>query len=412
MLSTNNEKVLEFYKKHPSISFEYANILLVEFMEKIVDDKTSSSLLLERFKTIEDLMLRQESNISLKMIEMKDKYMDDVKIVLSNNVSEKFSPLLQSYNQQLLDKTTILFQNIIPEKMKEFQNLITNESEKKTPDINLIEQRFIQTQKDIEMGFKQVAEISTQNQQSVSELLGKMNNSSHKGKISENIISSVLEKIYSNAEVKDTREIKEMGDFMVYRKDKPIVMVENKDYSRTVPLEEVNKFIRDIDINKCCGLFISNSSGISGKDNFEVQEHNGYVLVYIQFCNYDYDKIKMGFEIIDHFKEMLDNLTNEVETDSISKELIKEINDEYKLWATNRANMLRNVKDFHDSMKKQLDNMSIPSLEKYLSARFTPVSNVLMCEHCSFPCKNKQSLSAHLRGCPKLKIISNGSPKI
>lgn len=406
MLSITNPKVIDFYKNHPSISFEHTNLLMIELMEKMVDENVSTSMmnqLFERFKSMDELMVRQEGNISLKMLEMKDKYMDDMKLLLSNNVSEKFLPLLQSYNQQLLDKTTILFQNIIPEKIKEFQNLITNEYEKKTPDINLIEKIFSQTQKDIEIGFKQVTEISTQNQQSVSELLSKMNNSSHKGKISENIISSVLEKIYPNAEVKDTREFKEMGDFMVTRKDKPIVMVENKDYSRTVPLEEVNKFIRDIDINKCCGIFISNSSGISGKDNFEIQEHNGYVLVYIPFCNYDFDKIKMGFEIIEHFKEMLDNLNEEVETDSISKELIKEINDEYKLWASIRLNMLKNIKDFHDNMKKQLDSMCIPSLEKYLSTRFTPISTMINCEHCGFACKNKQSLSAHLRGCPKLK---------
>ncbi len=38
---------------------------------------------------------------------------------------------------------------------------------------------------------------------------------------------------------------------------------------------------------------------------------------------------------------------------------------EYKV--STRTNMLKNIKDFHDSMKKQLDGMCIPSLEKYLS---------------------------------------------
>lgn len=405
MLSITNPKIIDFYKNHPSISFEHTNLLMIELMEKMVDENVSTSMmnqLFERFKSMDDLMIRQEGNISLKMLEMKDKYMDDMKLLLSNNVSEKFSPLLQSYNQQLLDKTTILFQNILPEKMKELHSLINDETKKSTPDLTHIEQRFIQTQNEIERGFKNITDISTQNQQNVSELLSKMNNSSCKGKISENILSTILEKLFPSAEIDYVGTTKETGDFIIERKGKSKVLVENKDYTRTVPTEEVNKFIRDIEQQKCCGLFISNS-GISGKDNFEVQVHNGDVLVYIQFCNYDSDKIKMGFDIIDHFKEMLDNLNEETDTDNISKETIKYINDEYKLWASTRSSMLKNIKDFHDNMKKQLDSMCIPSLEKYLSTRFTPISTMMNCEHCGFACKNKQSLSAHLRGCPKLK---------
>jgi hypothetical protein len=405
MLSTSNPKIIEFYQNHPSISFEHSNLLLIDLMDKMVQDQVSTAMvsqLVDRFKTMEDSVARQESNISLKMMEMKDKYMDDIKMILSNNVSEKFSPLLQNYNQQLLDKTTILFQSILPEKIKELQTFITEESKKSNPDMSQLDQRFAATQREIEAGFKHVAEISTQNQQSVADLLGKMNNSSHKGKISENMIFSVLEKLYPAAIVDFVGTTKETGDFIVERKNKPKVLVENKDYTRSVPSEEVNKFIRDIDEQKCCGLFISNS-GICGKESFEVQVHNGEVLVYIQFCNYDSDKIKMGFDIIDHFKEMLDNLSEGTDVDSINKEVVKEINDEYKAWVSNRTSMLKSIKDFHDSMKKQLDAMSIPSLEKFLSTRFTPVSSMMTCEHCGFSCKNKQALSAHLRGCPKLK---------
>jgi hypothetical protein len=78
-------------------------------------------------------------------------------------------------------------------------------------------------------------------------------------------------------------------------------------------------------------------------------------------------------------------------------------NDEYKLWASNISGMLKTMKEFHEYMKKQLDAMSIPTLEKYLFLHFTPVSTIIACEHCGFSCKNKQALSAHQRGCLKLK---------
>ena len=426
MLSTTNEKIITFYKNHPSISFEQSNLFLIELLEKITtheDGKNNketqniSALMLtqmvDRLKSMEDNIQRQEGTYSLKMMEMKDKYMEDIKMILSNNVSEKFSPLLQNYNQQLLDKTQILFQTL-PDKIKELQTFIEtetknqlqnqsmNQSQHQTHiDLSQIEQRFAQTQREIEAGFKQVSEISTQNQQNVTELLGKMNNSSHKGKISENLLFSILQNLYPSANVEFVGTTKETGDFILERKNKPKVLIENKDYSRSVPTEEILKFIRDTEIQACCGLFISNS-GICGKESYEVQVNNGNVLVYIQFCNNDSDKVKIGIDIIDHFKEMLDNL-DKGDNEEISKEVVKDINDEYKLWASNRSAMLKSIKEFHESMKKQLDAMSIPSLEKYLSTRFTPISTMLTCEHCGFSCKNKQALSAHQRGCPKLK---------
>jgi len=414
MLSTTNEKIINFYKNHPSISFEHSNILLIDLLEKMIDtdDQVASSMvhMVDRLKSMEDNIQRQEGSFSLKMMEMKEKYMEDIKMILSNNVSDKFTPLLQNYNQQLLDKTTILFQTL-PEKIKELQNFITEESKKNqnsnqnsnsTFDMSLIEQKINTTQKEIEAGIKHVADISLMNQQSVTDLLGKMNNSSHKGKISENLLFSILQNLYPSANVEFVGTTKETGDFILERKDKPKILIENKDYSRSVPTEEILKFIRDTEIQKCSGLFISNS-GICGKDSYEVQVHNGEVLVYIQFCNNDSDKVKIGIDIIDHFKEMVDNLDTGTDMDSIGKEIVKEMNDEYKMWASNRSSMLKSIKEFHDSMKKQLDAMSMPSLEKYLSTRFTPISTMLSCPHCNFPCKNKQSLSAHQRGCPKLK---------
>jgi hypothetical protein len=288
--------------------------------------------------------------------------------------------------------------------------------------INL-EQKFTATQlaltttnERMEYGFKElktnqdhqfgnVREIATSNQQSVAELLGKMNNSSSKGKLSENMLFSILQTLYPSAIVDSVGTTKESGDVMLDRRDKPRILIENKDYNRSVPTEEVNKFIRDIETQKgCCGLFLSQSSGICGKESFEIQVHDSCVLLYIHNVNNDADKIKIGIDIIDHFKEMLDNLDQGAEVDTINKDVLKEMNDEYKVWITTKTNMLKGIKEFHESMKKQLDSMTIPTLEKYLSTRFTPITNgIIYCQYCDFPCKNKQSHSAHLRGCIKKK---------
>ena len=442
-LTTNNEKIIQFYKKHPSISFENANLLLIDLIEKTIDDSLSTSMvaqLVDKLKTIEgDLKSVNESvnrnqqetftQLSLKMRELKSEYIEDVKTILSSNVSDKISPLLKEYNQTFLDKTHLLLSDIMPknnESIQEYIRSILEHNPQSVQDYLMhLEQKFTSTQlaltttnERMEFGFKElninqehqfssVREIATSNQQSVNELLGKMNNSSSKGKVSENMLFSILQTLYPSGIVESVALTKETGDFMLERKDKTRILIENKDYNRSVPTEEVNKFIRDIETQKgCCGLFLSQSSGICGKESFEIQVHDSCVLLYIHNVSNDADKIKIGIEIIDHFKEMLDNLDQGTEVDTISKEVVKEINDEYKAWVSTKTNMLKGIKEFHESMKKQLDTMNIPSLEKYLSTRFTPVTNgIIYCQYCEYPCKNKQSHSAHLRGCIKKKEL-------
>jgi hypothetical protein len=442
-LTTTNEKIVNFYQKHPSLSFDHANLLLIDLMEKMIEDSLSTSMvsqLVEKLKTIEGdiksvnecVNRNQQENytqLSLKMRELKSEYIEDVKTILTSNVSEKISPLLKDYNQTFLDKTQLLFNDIIPKNNSNLQEYIKSILEHNPQSIHEylinLEQKFTATQlaltttnERMDHGFKElkinqdhqfgnVREIATSNQQSVAELLGKMNNSSSKGKLSENMLFSILQSLYPSAIVDSVGSTKENCDIMLDRRDKPHILIENKDYNRSVPTEEVNKFIRDIETQKgCCGLFLSQSSGICGKESFEIQVHDSCVLLYIHNVNNDADKIKIGIDIIDHFKEMLDNLDQGTEVDTINKEIIKEINDEYKAWVSTKTNMLKGIKEFHESMKKQLDSMNIPSLEKYLSTRFTPVTNgIIYCQYCDFPCKNKQSHSAHLRGCSKKKLL-------
>jgi hypothetical protein len=440
-LTTTNEKIVTFYQKHPSLSFDHANLLLIDLMEKMIEDSLSTSMvsqLVEKLKTIEGdikcvnecVNRNQQENytqLSLKMRELKSEYIEDVKTILTSNVSEKISPLLKDYNQTFLDKTQLLFNDIIPKNNSNLQeyikSILEHNPQSVHEDLINLEQKFTATQlaltttnERMEYGFKElktnqdhqfgnVREIATSNQQSVAELLGKMNNSSSKGKLSENMLFSILQTLYPSAIVDSVGTTKESGDVMLERRDKPRILIENKDYNRSVPTEEVNKFIRDIETQKgCCGLFLSQSSGICGKESFEIQVHDSCVLLYIHNVNNDADKIKIGIDIIDHFKEMLDNLDQGAEVDTINKDVLKEMNDEYKVWVTTKTNMLKGIKEFHESMKKQLDTMTIPTLEKYLSTRFTPITNgIIYCQYCDFPCKNKQSHSAHLRGCAKKK---------
>jgi hypothetical protein len=78
---------------------------------------------------------------------------------------------------------------------------------------------------------------------------------------------------------------KASGDFMLKRINKPAILIETKDYANNVPKEETDKFIRDVAQQKCNGIFLSQSSGISLKENYQI-EFNKAQLVYIHNCDY------------------------------------------------------------------------------------------------------------------------------
>ena len=121
--------------------------------------------------------------------------------------------------------------------------------------------------------------------------------------------------------------------------------------------------------------------------------------------NYDAEKIKLGIEIIDHFKSTIDYFDCGSDIDTIEKELLDAINKEFQDCCSHKLNLLRTLKDFSDKMRKQVDDIRFPELEKYLSSRYTFSVGTMVCEFCNFIAKNQGSLSAHRRGCTVRKEL-------
>ena len=124
--------------------------------------------------------------------------------------------------------------------------------------------------------------------------------------------------------------------------------------------------------------------------------------------HYDSDKIKLGIEIIDHFKETLDRFDDKSDIDTISKDMLDAINKEYQECCSQKMNILKTIKDFSQKLLKQVDEINFPALENYLSSRYTFSVGKMVCEYCDFIAKNQQALSAHYRGCIVKKKLSPG----
>ena len=248
---------------------------------------------------------------------------------------------------------------------------------------------------------------SSQNvlQNNITELLKKMENSSSKGKISENILYNILLSLYPTAQIDFVGTTKETGDIILHRKGKPNILFENKNYDKNIVQEEVKKFLRDVEVQNCSGIMLAQHYGITNKDNFEIEIHNNNILVYLHKVEYDADKIKAAVDIIDYFKATLDDSGRVVgDTLTIDKEVLDDINKEYQLFIASKLTHVKTIKDFQQKLITQVEDFKLPNLEQYLSKLYaTSASKNDVCEFCSYVAKNSRALVAHYRGCTQRK---------
>jgi organic radical activating enzyme len=446
-LTCNSAKVWAFYHEHPEIDFEKMNIMFTDILASIiqttnpVNNSNITSQILNGLANIQSQLTSQQSEYSkllfLKLTEFKKEYIDDLKMILSSNIADKIAPLIKESNGSILDKTQLLLSELVPknnenlsrqinDNIKSFCSSITAEISKTsntggeplsqssldsfiknidTKFSNVIDstRKMVDSNKDATLS--QLSSISSSQialQSEVKDVLKKMENSSSKGKMSENIVLNILRGLFPSAEVEYVGSQKESGDIMIHRKDRQKILVENKCYeSRQVTSDQVKKFIHDVDIQNCSGLFLSQEGGIVNKDNFEINIHNRNVLLYIHNVNYDPEIIKIAIDIIDSFKTKLDEVTL---TDDypISKDTLEEINKEYQLFVEQKLNQLKMVKEFSQKMIKNIEDLQLPCLEKMLSSRFGYItSGKFVCEKCNFIGKNPLALSVHKRTCDK-----------
>jgi len=89
-----------------------------------------------------------------------------------------------------------------------------------------------------------------------------------------------------------------------------------------VKREETDKFLRDIENTNYNGIFLSQTSEIVNKTNYQIDIHNNNILIYIHNVDYDQNKINIAINLMDLL------------SDKIKKEDLKDIkilNDTLKI---------------------------------------------------------------------------------
>jgi hypothetical protein len=237
--------------------------------------------------------------------------------------------------------------------------------------------------------------------ENVSTLIKKMENSSFKGAISENLLYNVLVSLFSSAEIIYTNQEAHHGDILLKRKNKNDILFENKDYNYNVPKKEIDKFIEDINIHNCCGIMLSQKSGISLKDNFEIEIHKSHVVIFLHHVDYSADIIKTAINIIDHLQQEI-NVDNS-NSISMDKQILESINMEYKNYAINLVQHIESIKTMSSRLIKQAEELKHPSIEALLNKYYnSSIAKENVCV-CGKVWASRRSMGSHQKTCEKYK---------
>jgi hypothetical protein len=450
VITFSNKRIVDYYNTNPNINIESMNLILLDFMEQLGNDMTkilSNTVFGEILKNVKDIKQQVHSlndNFSLKLQENTKSFLDTTKLVIgmaSNDNADKITQLLNRNTDSFIERTETFIERInlsIPKSQEEthkkvqdclsnFQRTINediksflsiNNSESSLKDfISSLDSKITTMQQPIYTFLSSNQELfntklnslreetitnKTSNDKVMNELnefLSKYKSSSQfKGQCSENMLENVLNKMYPSGEIINTTGIKAAGDFTLKREGKQNLIIENKMYERNVNVDEIKKFLRDVNEQKTNGIMMSQFSGIVSKSNFFIEIHDGKVLIYLHNVEYSPEKIRLAIDAIDILSSKIEEISNVEELNGcvIRKDTLDKINDQFQIFITQKEMILTTVKEMNKKLMSQVDDLKMPDLSLYLNEKYASIQNQqFACEVCNLPFQNKRSLASH-----------------
>lgn len=382
-----NKKIIDFYAKNPSLNIETVNLLIIELLDQVVNSDTKA------FDSIQSQILCNITDIKTTI----QKEMTNAVLHSSASNNEKIGQLFQQNAGQILDKTSV----IINESLSKHDQIV----QPMCSIVTAAEQRLHNEIANMKCGL-----MSESLLQELTDFFNKFKNSSYKGQLGEMQLESALNQMYSSAEIVNTSSLRASCDFRLNRPNKDSILFETKDYDRNVTLDEVKKFIRDIELQKSHGIFLSQHSGITSKQNFQMDMHGKNVVIYIHNVKYDHTIMRLAVDIIDSLSAKLaiiNDETNDKEY-TISEETFEHIYKEYNDFVQKKLAFIDTFKDNQKRLMTLLDDIKFPSLSNLLTqkrgtgALLNNENQQIVCNICNkYSATSNKSLAAHQRGCKK-----------
>lgn len=487
-IETTNNRICYFYKQNPQLNFEAVNLFFVDIFEKILTDmnNTMNSTIQSQILTsiydnnhnindIKSAIINLKESISnnnnenyinliSKINDLKRDYIEEVKMLIQSNNYEKIGPLIEKNNNILIDKTSIILNELIPknqaqhysklqESINGFYKTLSEDSKTllKSIDNNSIKE-FINnfeiksslmlqnvqqpictyitnSEEHINNNINTLKEHNTTNQVTFQKIISELNEIMNKFHNDENNktqsqqnyvdkhLSKVLTKMYNSAEFllqntglpNDTTS----SSILMKRMRKSNIFIQSKDETENVCTDDVNLFLQYAEEHNYNGIFLSQSSGISNKKNYQIEFHNNSIIVYVHNVEYSPTKIEAAIDIIDNLSMKLRQFKNANDDDcTIPKDILDTINNEYQLFISQKNALFEVFKESQKKVFAQIDEIRFPSLDKFLSTKYAaPIQKPgLKCDLCKlFNANNLKALAAHKRGCARKNTISNSN---
>ena len=449
-----DQDVLDFYKENAHLDFNAMNRVFIGILKMLstnIMDTIDQYSIQKLVGVVDELkrdiveMKTNHSQLILKMYDIKKEYLDDLRTALKtseNNSQQQIGATIEKTTDILLTKTSLLLNEVLPKNNSTIENLLKSIQATVKEDTHSIMQLYekddpanitktlddkiskmfstiqttlLETIKSSEsrtsgnihkMNENLLLQKSTSESLS-SELMLFLNkcktHSQAKGAVSQIQLYNLLQSVFPTDEVLKCGN--ESCDYRLNRLDrtKPTILFENKDYTSSVNSEEVAKFERDLALQKCHGILISQNSPITFKEAFHIDLLDNIIHLYIPNGNYDRAKIKLAVNIIDSLSEKL-NVLNNVDGIKLSPSQLNEIKKEYCDFATKRFEMIDMIKSMtkqmSDKMTEKMEELKLPSLRKFSLGESEVTPTGTLCNICNrFYGKNKASLSAHMKAC-------------
>ena len=327
--------------------------------------------------------------------ELKDKFVEEISRI-NNTITSETGRVIESYKSSDQGQMLSHVNSIIKSNYETLDNNIQNKI-----------QTFFSTNSTMYTSLLGKIQESNDNIDLVSTYFQKQTGSNLKGKQGESKFEVVLSKHFPSSNITNTSGQKSSGDFILERQDKNKILIDTKDYETIIPVKEVEKILRDMELHNCNAILVSQYSGIAQKKDFEININNNNIIIFIHDANYDGNKIVLATNIIDHLEPIL--LANSSKEDeSISSVELLQINKEYQELAANKLNIIQSIKKSQQDLILQIQKIDMPALTSYLNNKYANTGKTgFLCEYCkTFNAKNAKALASHQRSC-KLKCKDN-----
>ena len=438
-----NKRIYDYYNANKNVNIESMNLILLDFMEQLGNDMTkvlSNSVFGEILSNVKDIKLQVNSindNFTLKLQEHNKSFIETTKLVIgmaSSENNDKVTQLLNRNTDSFIERintsipktqeetnkkiqdSLLSFQKTINEDIKSYLSSNNSETSLKefisTLDSKILTMQqpiytFISSnQEQLNTKLNSLRDDSVLNKTANEKVMCDLNDfltkyktsSQFKGQCSENMLGNILNKMYPTAEVINTTALKASGDFLLKRTGKQTILLENKNYEANVNLDEIKKFLRDVNEQKTHAIMMSQYSGIVSKPNGFIEINDGKVIIYLHNVDYSQERIKMAIDVIDNLSERLDEISNVDDNDGyvIKKDVLDSINDQFQLFISQKEIIITTIKETNKKLLSQIEDMKIPDLSLFLNDKYASIQNQqFVCELCNLPFQNKRSLAAH-----------------